>query len=163
MSVHSQADTEAAELTRERYELQHDPEGEERELATIYQNRGLSPQLSLQVARELMANDAVSAHMRDELGMSEHFAARPLQAALASAASFIAGASVPIVTTLISPLKVLSIVIALASLCCLAVLGALAARLGGAPVAKGAGRVVLWGALAMATTFGVGALFGVNV
>lgn len=163
VSVHSQADTEQAEIERERAELLADPAGEERELSALYRGRGLSPELADAIAKELMSKDRLAAHMRDELGMSTSFAARPLQAAFASAGSFIVGAIVPLLAALFSPSANISLVIGATSLLCLAGLGALAAQIGGAPVARGTVRVVFWGALAMATTSGVGALFGVNV
>jgi len=160
VSVHSQADTERADLKLERKELRTDDEGEHRELAAIYVTRGLDRALAKQVAKQLMAHDALGAHARDELGISETLRARPIQAALASAASFSIGAAIPLLVTAIAPQAGVIIFVAAASLACLAVLGALAAWSGGASVATGAIRVTFWGALAMAVTAGVGALFG---
>ena len=160
VSVHSQADTEKAELDLERSELKADDEGEHTELMAIYVARGLDPSLAKQVAKQLMAHDALGAHARDELGISETLRARPIQAALASAASFAAGAAMPILVTAIGPAAVLIPLVAGTSLAFLAVLGGLAARAGGAGVAIGAIRVTFWGALAMAVTAGVGLLFG---
>jgi VIT1/CCC1 family predicted Fe2+/Mn2+ transporter len=163
VSVRSQADTEAADLARERRELASDVANEERELASIYVKRGLDPALAGQVATQLMAHDALGAHARDELGISEALAARPVQAALASAASFAAGAALPLVVAAVAPAAQLSPAVAGSSLVFLAGLGALAARVGGAPVIAGAWRVTFWGALAMALTAGIGALFGTTV
>jgi VIT1/CCC1 family predicted Fe2+/Mn2+ transporter len=163
VSVRSQADTEAADLARERRELAADVAAEERELAAIYVQRGLEPALAEQVALQLMAHDAMGAHARDELGISEAFTARPVQAALASAASFTAGAALPLLVTAVVPQSSLIVIVAASSLVFLASLGALAARIGGAPVVAGAWRVTFWGALAMALTAGVGALFGTAV
>lgn len=160
VSVHSQADSEQAELDREREELANDTDAEHRELAGIYIGRGLDPALARQVAEQLMAHDALDAHARDELGITEVLRARPLQAAAASAASFAAGAVVPLlVVALVPPALQLPLVFAI-SLACLALLGAAAARMGGAAVATGALRIAFWGALAMAATTGVGLLFG---
>ena len=160
VSVHSQADTENADLKLERAELKADDKGEHIELAAIYIARGLDPVLAKQVAQQLMAHDAIGAHARDELGISESFRARPIQAALASAGSFAVGAVMPLlVATMASPTKVISLV-AGSSLIFLALLGGLAARAGGANVLVGALRVTFWGALAMAVTAGVGSLFG---
>ena len=163
VSVRSQADTEAADLARERRELASDVANEERELASIYVKRGLDPALAGQVATQLMAHDALGAHARDELGISEVLAARPVQAALASAASFTAGAALPLIVATLAPASLLGAVVAGSSLVFLAGLGALATRTGGAPVIAGAWRVTFWGALAMALTAGVGALFGTAV
>jgi vacuolar iron transporter family protein len=160
VSVHSQADTEQADLALEREELRTDKEGEHKELANIYVARGLAPSLAKQVAEQLMEHDALAAHARDELGISETLAARPVQAALSSAASFAVGAALPLAAVLVSPETILIPVVAIASLLFLAVLGAWAAHAGGANVPKGATRVTLWGALAMAVTAGAGALFG---
>jgi VIT1/CCC1 family predicted Fe2+/Mn2+ transporter len=160
VSVHSQADTEQAELTLERAELKADDKGEHNELTAIYIARGLSPSLAKQVADQLMAHDALGAHARDELGISEAMRARPIQAALASAGSFAAGAAVPLLVTGAAPAGYLIALVAGTSLVCLATLGALAARAGGAPVTIGALRVTFWGALAMAVTAGVGRIFG---
>jgi VIT1/CCC1 family predicted Fe2+/Mn2+ transporter len=163
VSVSSQADTEQADITREKGELATQPQVEEDELTGIYVRRGLEPELARTVARQLMAKDALGAHARDELGLTEELAARPLQAALASAATFAVGAAVPILTVLLAPANRLSFVVSIVSLICLAALGAIAARAGGAPAAKGAARVAFWGALAMALTAAVGRLFGTTV
>ena len=163
VSVRSQADTEAADLARERRELATDVAAEERELASIYVQRGLTPELAKQVAVQLMAHDAMGAHARDELGITEAFTARPVQAALASAASFTAGAALPLVVAAVVPVSTLLVVVGAGSLLFLAGLGALAARIGGAPVVAAASRVTFWGALAMSLTAGVGALFGTAV
>jgi VIT1/CCC1 family predicted Fe2+/Mn2+ transporter len=160
VSVSSQADTEQADLARERTELVTDPRGEEDELTEIYQGRGLDAALARTVARQLMVHDALGAHARDELGLSAALAANPLQAALASAATFALGAVVPILTALVVPVSSLSFVVSGVSLGCLAGLGALAARAGGASGLVGAARVAFWGALAMALTAAVGALVG---
>jgi len=163
VSVSSQADTEAADLTRERRELATAPDSERAELAGIYVERGLSPDLADQVAVQLMAKDALAAHARDELGISEMTRARPLQAALASAAAFAAGALPPVLLGWAVPLSVLTPAIVVVSLALLAVLGAMAARLGGAPLARGALRVAFWGAVAMGCTALVGRLLGTAV
>jgi len=160
VSVHSQADTEQADLELERKELKEDDRGEHKELAAIYVSRGLDPSLAKQVAQQLMAHDALGAHARDELGISSTLAARPLQAALASAASFAVGAVMPLVVAAIAPAAGLIPLVSGTSLLFLALLGGLAARAGGAGVMAGAIRVTFWGALAMALTAGVGALFG---
>jgi VIT1/CCC1 family predicted Fe2+/Mn2+ transporter len=160
VSVHSQADTEHADLERERKELSTDVEGEKRELTAIYAGRGLDAELARKVAEQLMAHDALGAHARDELGIHEQMSARPVQAAVASAASFAVGAALPLAIAAGSPSALLAPLVAGSSLLFLAVLGALAARAGGAPVATGALRVTFWGAFAMAITAGVGALFG---
>ena len=163
VSVHSQADTEQAEIERERAELKDDPKGERQELAAIYTSRGLDPSLARQVADQLTAHDALGAHARDELGITEALRARPVQAALASAASFAAGAILPLAVTALSPPEVLIPVVAGTSLAFLALLGGVAARAGGASVLKGAIRVTFWSALAMAVTAAVGKLFGTAV
>jgi len=163
VSVHSQADTEQAEIERERAELKDDPKGERQELAAIYTSRGLDPSLARQVADQLTAHDALGAHARDELGITEALRARPVQAALASAASFAAGAILPLAVTALSPPEVLIPVVAGTSLAFLALLGGGAARAGGASVLKGAIRVTFWSALAMAVTAAVGKLFGTAV
>jgi VIT1/CCC1 family predicted Fe2+/Mn2+ transporter len=160
VSVHSQADTEKAELELERAELKADDKGEHAELAAIYVGRGLDPHLAKQVADQLMTHDALGAHARDELGISEQLRARPIQAALTSAASFAVGAAMPLLITVVVPATLLITAVAGASLLFLALLGALAARAGGADMVKGALRVTFWGAFAMALTAGVGALFG---
>jgi len=160
VSVYSQADTEQADLKLERAELKTDNKGEHQELAAIYVARGLDPKLAKQVAEQLMAHDALGAHARDELGISAAFSARPIQAALASAGSFVVGALLPLVVTAIAPEAGLIPLVSGTSLLFLALLGGLAARAGGAGVTVGALRVTFWGALAMALTAGVGALFG---
>ena len=160
VSVSSQADTEKADLERERKELEADRKGETKELAAIYVTRGLEPSLAQQVAEQLMAHDALSAHARDELGLSELHTARPIQAALASAATFAAGAALPLLAVLISRSSIMIPFVAGSSLVFLALMGGLAALAGGANVAVGAGRVTLWGALAMAATAAAGAMFG---
>jgi VIT1/CCC1 family predicted Fe2+/Mn2+ transporter len=160
VSVHSQADTEQADLTLERAEITADDKGEHKELMAIYVARGLDPSLAKQVAERLMAHDAVGAHARDELGISETLRARPIQAALASAGSFAVGAAVPLLVTALAPAAGLIPLVSGTSLVFLAVLGGLAARAGGASVTIGASRVAFWGALAMAVTAGVGSLFG---
>jgi len=163
VSVHSQADTEHADLARERAELDSDSESEHEELAAIYVTRGLDPSLAKQVAVQLMAHDAIGAHARDELGISEAFSARPIQAAVVSAASFAAGAVLPILVTAFAPQGGLIPLVSATSLVFLALLGGAAARAGGAGQVVGAVRVLFWGALAMALTAGVGALFGTVV
>ena len=163
VSVHSQADTEEADLARERSELTTDDIGEHRELAAIYCERGLDADLANRVADQLMAHDALAAHARDELGITEALRARPIQAALASAASFAAGAALPVIVTLLAPTSVLIGLVSAASLVFLLLLGALAAWAGGASIVTGALRVTFWGALAMAVTAGVGALFGTSI
>lgn len=163
VSVHSQADTERADLNLERKELKADNEGEHRELAAIYVARGLKPGLAKQVAEQLMAHDALEAHARDELGISKALKARPIQAALSSAASFAVGAAMPLLVAATAPEAHLIALVSGASLAFLALLGGLAARVGGAGVSVGAFRVTFWGALAMGVTAGVGALFGTAV
>jgi VIT1/CCC1 family predicted Fe2+/Mn2+ transporter len=161
VSVSSQSDTERSDLARERKELETDVESEHRELATIYVERGLDPALATQVAQQLLAHDARGAHARDELGISEIVRARPVQAALASALSFAAGAALPLGMAVVTPEAGLVPAVAALSLVFLAILGGIAARVGGARVATGAIRVTFWGALAMALTAVVGSLFGV--
>ncbi|MGE0115572.1 MAG: VIT1/CCC1 transporter family protein [Steroidobacteraceae bacterium] len=163
VSVHSQADTEKADLARERDELKADPLAEQRELTAIYVARGLEHGLAQQVAEQLMQHDALGAHARDELGISEILTARPVQAALASAASFAVGAALPLAVTALVPTSGLILWVSAMSLAFLAVLGGIAARVGGAGIIMGAWRVTLWGALAMAITAGVGTLFGAIV
>ncbi len=160
VSVHSQADTQQADLALERTELRLDDPGEHRELTAIYVERGLDPSLAKQVADQLMAHDAIGAHARDELGISETQGARPIQAALASAGSFAVGAAMPLLTATIVSEASLIPVVSGTSLVFLALLGGLAARAGSARVTVGAMRVTLWGALAMGLTAAVGALFG---
>lgn len=163
VSVSSQADTEGADLARERRELEADPGFEHAELSGIYEARGLSPELAARVATELMARDALAAHARDELGITEASRARPLQAALASAVAFGFGAALPVVVTAVVPVADVSTVVGASTLVLLAGLGALAARLGAAPVVRGALRVTFWGAVAMGVTALVGRLFGAVV
>jgi VIT1/CCC1 family predicted Fe2+/Mn2+ transporter len=163
VSVSSQSDTERADLERERAELAAEPEAERRELIGIYRQRGLSEDLAAQVAEQLMAQDALKAHARDELGISEHLAARPLQAAVTSAGTFAAGAILPLACAAIVPMAAVVPVVAGTSLVFLAALGALAAYTGGAKIGVGAARVALWGAAAMALTALVGRLFGTAV
>ncbi len=163
VSVHSQADTEQADIERERREIKKDYPGESKELAAIYVGRGLDPALAKQVADQLMAHDAVGAHARDELGISETLSARPLQAAFASAASFAVGAAMPLVVTALAPEASLIPIVSATSLVFLALLGGVAARAGGARVTVGAMRVTFWGALAMGLTAGVGTLYGILV
>ncbi|WP_409035198.1 VIT family protein [Methylibium sp.] len=160
VSVHSQADTEQADLSREKGELLQDPAAERRELTAIYVTRGLQPELARQVAEQLMTHDALGAHARDELGISETMSARPVQAALASAASFAVGAALPLAVTALVPSQSLIPSVAGTSLAFLAVLGFISARAGGASVLTGAWRVTFWGALAMAITAAAGTLFG---
>jgi len=160
VSVSSQADTERADLARERGELTTTWDAEEQELADIYAGRGLEPALARTVAKQLMAHDALAAHARDELGFSETLAARPLQAALASAGTFAVGAGLPILAVLAAPRSAAVAIVSAVSLVCLVAMGALAARVGGAPAWKGAARVGVWGAAAMAATCLVGKLFG---
>jgi VIT1/CCC1 family predicted Fe2+/Mn2+ transporter len=160
VSVHSQTDAERADLALERAELKADDKGEHKELMAIYVARGLKPALAKQVANELMAHDAIGAHARDELGISENFRARPIQAALASAGSFAVGAALPLFVTALAPAVAFIPLVSGTSLVFLALLGGLAARAGGAGVTMGAIRVTFWGALAMALTAGVGSLFG---
>ena len=160
VSVHSQADTEHADLERERNELTSDLQGERNELTAIYVRRGLDQVLARQVADQLMEHDALAAHARDELGISDTIRPRPIQAALASAASFAVGAALPLVVTAVAPEAHVIPVVCATSLVFLAILGGVAARTGGARNAVGAARVTFWGALAMAVTAGVGALLG---
>jgi VIT1/CCC1 family predicted Fe2+/Mn2+ transporter len=163
VSVHSQQDTEEAELNLERTELREDDKGEQKELSAIYVARGLEPSLAKQVAEQLMRHDALGAHARDELGISETFRARPIQAALASAGSFAVGAAMPLLATAMAPAGAVIAIVAGTSLVFLALLGGLAARAGGAGVTVGAIRVTFWGAMAMALTAGIGALVGTVV
>jgi len=160
VSVSSQADTERADIARETHELATDPVKERAELAAIYVGRGLTPALAEQVADQFMAHDALGAHARDELGITETLRARPLQAALASAAAFAVGASIPLVLVAASPVRLISPVVVCGTLVLLAGLGGIAAHLGGASIRSGAARVVLWGAVAMGCTALVGLLFG---
>ena len=163
VSVYSQADTEKADIELEKKHLEAEPEFELRELAAIYEGRGLTPELAIEVAEQLMAHDALGAHTRDELGISEITTARPLQAAIFSAAAFSVGAALPLIITWFSPFTVMIWAVAVSSLVFLAVLGAVAAKAGGAGMLKGSARVLFWGAIAMAVTAGVGKLFGAVV
>jgi VIT1/CCC1 family predicted Fe2+/Mn2+ transporter len=163
VSVSSQSDTEKADLDRERGELAADIDHEHKELAAIYVDRGLDPELAKQVAVQLMAKDALAAHARDELGISEMITARPIQAALTSAVTFAVGAALPLLTVVVSPVAYMIPVVSGTSLVFLALLGTLAAYTGGAPIMAGAARVTFWGAIAMALTAGVGHLFGAVV
>jgi vacuolar iron transporter family protein len=161
VSVSSQADTEAADLARERGELANQPTVEREELASIYVARGVELGLARQVADQLMAKDAIGAHARDELGISEITTARPIQAAIASALTFAAGAALPLLAALLAPPPLIVPVVSAAAILFLAILGAVGARAGGAGMGKAVVRVTFWGALALAATAGVGALFGV--
>ncbi|MCX5948759.1 MAG: VIT family protein [Cyanobacteria bacterium] len=163
VSVKSQADTEAADLARERQELAMDPGGELAELTEIYRQRGLEPALARQVAEQLTLHDALGTHARDELGLSEILRARPIQAALASAASFTAGAVLPLLTILLSPVGQISLITTVVALLALMALGGLAAWAGGAPIRSGSLRMLFWGALAMGLTALVGKMFGSSV
>lgn len=163
VSVSSQSDTEKADLAKERHELATQPEHEHAELAAIYVARGLDVVTADTVATQLMAHDALGAHSRDELGLSDTLAARPIQAALASALTFACGAALPLLVVLMSPQAMLSQFVAISSLVFLAVLGLLAANAGGSSMWSAAWRVSFWGALAMAVTYGVGSLFGVQL
>ncbi|MBA0221876.1 VIT family protein [Stenotrophomonas maltophilia] len=163
VSVQTQADTEGADLAMEKRELQDDPHSELEELAAIYRHRGLAPALARQVAEQLTAHDALGAHARDELGITDTLRARPLQAALASAAAFTCGAALPVLTALVAPADSVAGVTTASTLLGLCVTGAMAARAGGAPALRGALRVMFWGALAMAAAAGVGRLLGAHV
>ncbi|WP_088347081.1 MULTISPECIES: VIT family protein [Rhodomicrobium] len=163
VSVSSQSDTERADLARERRELADSPELERDELAQIYVTRGLDPELAFKVADQLMAKDALGAHARDELGISDATAPRPVQAALASAASFAVGAAMPLAMVLIVPAQYLVVIVSIASLLFLALLGAAGAKAGGADIIRATARVTFWGALAMGLTAAIGALFGTVV
>ena len=163
VSVSSQSDTERADIARERQALQDTPDAEEKELASIYEARGLSPETAAQVARELTAKDALGAHMRDELGLSALHEANPLQAALASGLTFTVAAAVPLVAAAVAPEPQIIPAVVVATLVSLAGLGALGAYAGGAPKLRATARVLFWGAAAMAITAGVGRVFGVSV
>jgi VIT1/CCC1 family predicted Fe2+/Mn2+ transporter len=163
VSVSSQADTEGADLERERKELASDADHEQAELAAIYVTRGLDPELAKEVATQLMTKDGLSAHARDELGISDTLTARPVQAAFASAGSFIAGAVLPLLLVFFVPRAALTWSVSVSSLLFLALLGAVAARAGGSPIGNSVIRVTFWGALAMALTAGVGAMFGTTL
>ena len=160
VSVSSQSDTERADLARERKELSENVEFEQEELAEVYVKRGVEKMLALEVARQLMAKDALAAHARDELGISEITTARPVQAALTSAATFSVGAAMPLLMVVVSPAGALIPVVSAASLGFLALLGAIGAKAGGANVLRATARVTFWGALAMALTAGIGKIFG---
>lgn len=160
VSVSSQLDTEKADLKRERKELEEDPEFEHKELAEIYVQRGLEKELASEVARQLMDKDALGAHARDELGISEALTARPVQAAFSSAGAFSLGAAIPVIAALLSFGYGLIPIVAIVSLVSLGILGALAARAGGASITAPTARLVFWGALAMVLTAAIGALFG---
>ena len=162
VSVSSQADTERADLAREAAEQTSQPEFERDELAKIYVDRGVEPGLARQVAEQLMAKDALGAHARDELGISETSTARPIQAAITSALTFSLGAAAPLLAAVVAPADAVAPAVAVTALVCLAALGAVGARAGGASIWKGVVRVTFWGALALAATAGVGALFGVK-
>ncbi|MFT6286869.1 MAG: VIT1/CCC1 family predicted Fe2+/Mn2+ transporter [Alcanivorax sp.] len=161
ISVSSQADTEKADLEIEKKSLEHDFESEKKELAEIYEDRGLDPDLAAQVATQLMAHDALGAHARDEIGISVKVITKPVQAAYLSGAAFTVGAALPLVVVWVQPIDQLLALVSITSLVFLAFLGAIAARIGGASISVGAFRVTFWGALAMAGTAGVGRLFGV--
>ena len=163
VSVSSQADTEQADLALEKGEIENNPQFEHEELAQIYVKRGLTPQLAKEVSNQLMAFDALGSHARDELGMTENLAARPLQAALASAGSFSVGAALPLLLVLVVPRPHLILFVSISSLIFLVVLGIIAARVGGANIWRGAFRVGFWGAFAMAITAGIGLMFGTAV
>ncbi|HKM27276.1 MAG TPA: VIT family protein [Thiopseudomonas sp.] len=162
VSVSSQSDTERSDLARESKELKADPQGEHKELTDIYIQRGLESQLAAEVATQLMQHDALSAHARDELGMSETLTAQPVQAAFASAGSFVVGAALPLLVVILLPVSALMWAIPFSALVFLALLGMLSAQAGGAPIFVATVRVIFWGALAMALTAAVGALFGVS-
>lgn len=163
VSVSSQLDTENADLEREKYELENFPDAEKKELQDIYIKRGLSPELALSVAEELMKNNALEAHSRDELGISEHLSAKPVQAAIASALTFAAGAVLPILVILLAPREYSVWAVSLSSIIFLALLGVVGARAGGANIMKSVIRVTFWGALALIVTASIGKLFGTNL
>lgn len=163
VSVSSQSDTERADLAREASELQQQPEMEREELIRIYESRGVERETAASVADQMMEHDALAAHSRDELGMSESTSARPLQAAITSALTFTAGAAAPLLVVALAPVQALVPIVAVVSLLCLAILGTLGARAGGAPLLPSVVRVTFWGALAMAVTAGIGKLFGTAV
>lgn len=163
ISVSSQADTEKADIARERNELEKNVDSEKEELASIYVKRGLDSELAIKVADQLMAYDSIGAHARDELGISEILTARPIQAALSSAGTFSIGAVMPLLAVLVFPKSYLIPAVSLTSLLCLALLGMFSAKIGGSPIIKATLRVTFWGALAMLITAGIGALFGIAV
>lgn len=160
VSVSSQSDTENADLQKERRELAEDPESELNELTQIYVRRGVEPALARQVAEQMTAKDAFTAHARDELGLAEHVVARPIQAALTSAVTFALGAAIPLIISIVAPTALIAPIVSGGSLVCLAVLGALGARTGGADILKPTIRVTFWGAIAMAATAAIGTLVG---
>ena len=160
VSVSSQADTERADMARERKELAEEPEAELKELATIYEQRGVEPALARKVAEQMMAKDAFAAHVRDELGLADHVVARPVQAALASAATFAAGAAFPLVVSMVAPADAITWTVSVACILGLAALGAIGARAGGAGMLKASFRVVFWGAVALLSTAAIGSLVG---
>lgn len=160
VSVSSQADTERADMARERKELAEEPEAELKELATIYEQRGVEPALARKVAEQMMAKDAFAAHVRDELGLADHVVARPVQAALASAATFAAGAAFPLVVSMVAPAAAITWTVSVACILGLAALGAVGARAGGAGMLKASFRVVFWGAVALLSTATIGSLVG---
>ena len=160
VSVSSQADTERADMARERKELAEEPEAELKELATIYEQRGVEPALARKVAEQMMAKDAFAAHVRDELGLADHVVARPVQAALASAATFAAGAAFPLVVSMVAPAGAITWTVSVACILGLAALGAVGARAGGAGMLKASFRVVFWGAVALLSTAAIGSLVG---
>ncbi|WP_425996992.1 VIT1/CCC1 transporter family protein [Caulobacter sp. DWR1-3-2b1] len=162
VSVSSQSDTERADLAREKAELETQPDFELDELAGLYETRGVEPAVARVVASQLMAKDALGAHARDELGISEITTAKPIQAALTSALTFAMGAALPLVVAILVPASAIVVAVSLASLLFLAVLGGVGARVGGAPIVKAVARVTFWGAIAMGLTAGVGAVFGVS-
>ena len=163
VSVSSQSDTEKADLAREKGELQHQPALEREELTRIYQARGVDRDLAVKVADQMMAHDGLAAHARDELGISDEMRARPLQAALASALSFTAGAAAPLVAVVFAPSGRIVAAVSVVALVCLGILGVLGARAGGAPIGRSVLRIGFWGALAMVVTAGIGKLFGAAV
>ena len=163
VSVSSQADSEKAERAKEAWELEHQPKAERIELISIYKNRGLTADLAEQVADQMTAHDALGTHLRDELGLTKHFSARPLQAALASALAFAAGAIVPVILAALFSGQMLIWVVSGAALALLAALGAAGARLGGAPISRPVLRVTFWGAAAMAATAAIGSIFGASI
>ena len=160
VSVSAQADTERADMARERKELAEEPEAELKELATIYEQRGIEPALARKVAEQMMAKDAFAAHVRDELGLADHVVARPVQAALASAATFAAGAAFPLVVSMVAPAGAITWTVSVACILGLAALGAVGARAGGAGMLKASFRVVFWGAVALLSTAAIGSLVG---
>ena len=163
VSVSSQADTESADLARERRELADQPEAELHELTRIYVARGVKPKLARQVAEQMTAKDAFAAHSRDELGLSDHVVARPIQAALTSALTFTAGAAVPLFLALLAPKTSTALIVSAGSLLCLMALGAIGAKMGGAPIVRPTIRVTFWGAFAMAASAAIGAMIGHSI